>query len=466
MFNCYKRTGLIASLEAMDQEAPVEDQQVAVEEETKEEQTVIPEIDHSEAMGDQLILAAQNEQDRAETQMQEGVETITALEGLIDLVQSSIPHGGLNHQNAKILAKNTNFLYKNIGLESAIKPLVSLEDFNSINHRENKTNVSIEEIKQNIKEIGKRVIQAITVFIQKSIEFLKQIFDQTDRLKKKHEAYVQRLKSVDEPAPHDIKNSSVINALAIGSKVPDSLSSTLSSFVNFGQTINQKANLYATQMGKDYLDLLKNAANMSPSDFEQKHNSLIENYYDYLDNAFLGKVEDNLKSSVVFPGNVIIEGNFVEKADKDGVKKFKFAMRKAEGAEPPEAIKSLDKGEASKLLDRVETMLNIVSSFKESENNLTKAKQEILTAVKSLTAAEEKARQEKNEGVVIRINRIRTGAPATVAVLDALPKLYSRHAMRICGAIFQYIALSFKTEKTEEKESNTNDSREPQAVLA
>jgi len=213
------RMGLARGIVALEEEA------LRVQELAGEETPAVIEDeveDNGDTLETKLIDISDDEGDceDVEDDVDEGLDTVEALEELRLAVKAAGANGGLNRDAANIARISLEHLYGRVG-HKAKTVVPSLESFGGISDRVRSTLALEADIKQNVSKIWEHIVAAV----KKAIEFVQGLFNKflngaqylEDRAKKLAE---QASKVEGDLKEKEVDNERLASALHIGGVVP------------------------------------------------------------------------------------------------------------------------------------------------------------------------------------------------------------------------------------------------------
>lgn len=187
------------------------------------EELAPPLEDNANSLETDLIEVADGEADveDAGDQIDEGLDTVEALEALRIVVKDAAKNGGLDRTGAKISRLHLEHLYTRVGSKSAKKPTPAIEQFGGASDRVRTTLALEADIKGNITSL----LQTIKSAIQKAIEFIvglfNKIFDGATKAGERAKSLGERAKeAAGAPSAKEIDNGRLASELVMGKVVP------------------------------------------------------------------------------------------------------------------------------------------------------------------------------------------------------------------------------------------------------
>lgn len=145
-----------------------------------------------------------------------------ALEDIADAMAETIEEGGLTQSAANAVNVAVEAFYSRLSITK--KPMVSLEHFGQTSSRVQATRLAMEGIKEQAKEIWKKIVAFIKKIGAWIMEQYNKVFGAAEKLEKRAKALQTRAENTDLPAKakeEKIDNETLAKSLHIGGTVSD-----------------------------------------------------------------------------------------------------------------------------------------------------------------------------------------------------------------------------------------------------
>lgn len=151
--------------------------------------------------------------------IQNATDVVEALESIREVLQSSLPNGGLGKADAAPLKSALECLTSNIGMRAGVA-FPALESFDSVSGRLRSTKLVLESIGEKAKEIWAKIIAAIKAAIKWLVERFQMFWYNAEKLDKRADAVIKMAEGVKgEAKEKTFKSAGLVNALHIDGKV-------------------------------------------------------------------------------------------------------------------------------------------------------------------------------------------------------------------------------------------------------
>lgn len=199
-----RNAGLVASLEGLgdtEEEVIVADEPVtsAMDEEHEELQEAAADVEEAHEVIEELEGSA------------EGLESIA------NMIESTIPNGGLNPQAAMFMQASVDKITGNLGYRKSLVP--SFESFGSDSSRLATTTVSLESIKETLAKIWEAVKKAAMAVWTAVKNFFDRLFNIVPRIKHTAEKLKEKLKTLKGSPEGELELGGLASKIAIDGNV-------------------------------------------------------------------------------------------------------------------------------------------------------------------------------------------------------------------------------------------------------
>ena len=211
--------GLVAAMEQL------EEQELA---EAPAEPEVPAEVEPpAESLETELLDVAEVEEivEVLDTQVEDAVDSADELQDIADKLEASLPAGGVDEPTAEAFEMAVESLYKRLGVTLPAKagkpgtPMVSLEAFKGRQSREEATRVAMESIKDQIKNVWAKIVEAIQRAYAAVKNFLVSAFSGVAKLEKRAAAKVAEFTKLEgTPSADKFESGKLASALSVGGK--------------------------------------------------------------------------------------------------------------------------------------------------------------------------------------------------------------------------------------------------------
>lgn len=438
------RRGLVAAMEELDQSAlpevpEVNDTSAVVDPEVGEphpeqvetEIIVFPEADETPEAAQVELVEQEVEVQDTEDQIEDAQEVAEQLEDTADIVERSNENGGLDKTGAELLNATLEGLYDRVGLRVKGKIMPSIEEFGGLSSRMRATRVSVEEIRQTAKKIWDQIIQAVTNFWAKIVEFLKSVFIQTDRYRDRIKKLTDIASKVpDTIAEQTVDNARVASALAMNGGPSRNLASDM------------QASLQILTAGKQFADGVNTS--LTRLNMNEKNDVVQQT---------LASIQDEATKEVRSTGLVsVTEGSDAVSKPMLGNKRFRFVASQTKAKffkisakvvlestdatrEVSSAMPTLDKQACAAVTKQAEGFVALVEQYKDVQKKIDQTVNAFKARLKARQASAEndEAAQALSQNVM----------PA-ITLLTYTPRVSCSYAMTTAGAALTYVEKSLQ----------------------
>lgn len=147
----------------------------------------------------------------------QAVEVAEALESLRDVLQASVPEGGIDRNSAGALKIAVEALYDSVGVRAEFP---EAEKFASISGRMRSTQVAMEGVSDVLKKIWEAIVRVVKASVQWLTERFQMLFVSAEKIEQRAMDIAARAAKVkNAPKSTVFKNASFVKALHIDGKV-------------------------------------------------------------------------------------------------------------------------------------------------------------------------------------------------------------------------------------------------------
>lgn len=215
----------------------------------------------------------------AEDDVEQLHEIAEGLESIVASLEASIEDGGLDAQAAVFMQHAVNGYTRRVGLE-AESFIPSLESFGGASGKAAATTISVESVKDKIKQIWQAIKNAVAKAIQATMNFFAKIFGGFEKLKSRVaglRAEIKKISNNDKPKTDTIKVSGVHLLATSDTVTTQSITSDLTKTASTIDTLFTKYVPGANDVFKGYGDLIKLAIEKK-GDVTEQHVKIINNF--------------------------------------------------------------------------------------------------------------------------------------------------------------------------------------------
>lgn len=385
-----------------------------------------------------------------EAQTEEAAEVVEALEQAALALESAVQNGGLNADGAHILDLHVSHLYRTVGMQRQAVP--SLESFGSTSGRQRATQIALEDIKDSIKKIWEKIINAIKSAIAWVKDRFTKIFGAADKLARRAKALAERSAATSGTAKEKtIENERLVKALHVGGAVPTGLGQTAQDLTKLANGIFGGVTNWNGEVADSIVELLDNPKAVADFTLKSLPNGSIAGLKkagaDFGDagNGMVFMVGNEL------PGGQAIVGRVPNSATMKGPEAIEALTRTvfSVGAHNPKAkdpskaqAPVLAPSEAERVAEAVQTLAEEVQSYKRSLDKLAATKEKIVAAAGKAAKASDNSSDDEGD---------RTNNKLLSKLGFAVPKLvdqpatgFAAYALNTGKALLDYVELSLK----------------------
>lgn len=454
--------GLVAAMESQVESLPVNDTQPLIDENpgSVPAATEVVELEFPECEDSAETSIIETKKVEAvvislEENIEDALEVIERIEAVAEIVEGANEEGGLNLPGAELLQVTLEGFYHRLGM-AEVKHGFALENFGGVTSRTKGTSIAVEDIKEKLVEIWKRIVATIKTMIAKGSEFLKQLLDTTARLKARQAKTKEALKVAQAGSWKiaKVQNGRLASQLAIGNEVPRDLTARVGVIVQAAQAIDASVKVYATTAGSKFLSVLNTAGSLTPEVFATQMQGAGEALIQAMGGAekaigpiknFFPQDDDTLRTeSDTFLGNRVfvvsskkpIDGSLAEIIA--GVKTIHFTIESKQ-AEVDETIATLGLDGARSLSGSIDALIAEIENVQKSAQDYLRVKTSLLAAANSAInkAPEHPENAQAVQAVLFPV----------VRSIETAPSLIIRYLQDVAKALLDFTEVSAKAGK-------------------
>ena len=376
----------------------------------------------------------------------EASDDINTLDEVADTIEESAENGGMTPDAAKMAEVAVESIMRRQGMSLEYKAIASLESFGSTSSRMSATKLSLESVKEKSKELWTRFTQFIGVLATKTTEYIKNVFNKLlPMYLERVSELVERVKA-SEFEEREIPKKSFIKDLYLNNEFSNQvaitatakLSDYISKLVDISiktegviEAFNKvKANAEDTQAFAECEKVIGEvlSSNNLPSGFTMKNGRA---YSEELPGGrvigygvpTMGSAEERKENKSLKNQYAAFKGFFIELRNKN-----KFTS--------PENISTLNKKEATLVINNV---LNALSSYASQKEKMLKINNELSKLNKKVANFSVASNEEGNKEVIVNIKEL---AKTMMAMVSSATTSFNKIIFSSSKAAMDYVEVS------------------------
>ena len=334
-------------------------------------------------------------------QVEDAIGSADELQVIADKLEASLPEGGVDEATADMAEVAVESLYRRLGVTLPSKggkpgtPMVSLEAFKGRQSRQEATRVAMEGIKETIKNVWAKIIEAVQRAYAFVKDFIVKAFSGVAKLEKRAAAKVAEYAKIEgTPSADKIESGKLASSLALGGKFSSNnvvvgLTELVASIAVSDEIAKEAVTAFG---GVGGADLIKSDEGFLKAEYEARAVSGLKA-------VGTGEGFDVAEGSTLYRGNELLGGKAILYTDAApgkfegaaalvGLAKKRFSVGdfnpKAKAFEGELTVATI--ADIKAIAKEVLAAAKALASSKASKDSISKAQADLLADIKSASA--------------------------------------------------------------------------------